>query len=226
MADMGQLDTYWSVWLCAAVGGYEHNLENSYAGDVSRFLLSDREYLRHVLQQISQQNPAHRRLETMTLKDFFRGKDLERLRGSVMGMAIVRIQGCYADSLQTLTAEQGVALRMRGARLGTVFLEVVRFIDLPNPEKAVHMGGAERPSTEVFSLTRACVQRMMNQSVREVAEGEPLTMRDEILDSFIPCLGWATARGLSNAERIAGANWFAASFVCQAVEYACYQPCI
>ena len=189
MADMGQLDTYWSFWLCAAVGGYEHNLENSYAGDVSRFLLSDREYLRHVLQQISQQNPAHRRLETMTLKDFFRGKDLERLRGSVMGMAIVRIQGCYADSLQTLTAEQGVALRMRGARLGTVFLEVVRFIDLPNPEKAVHMGGAERPSTEVFSLTRACVQRMMNQSVREVAEGEPLTMRDEILDSLYRVLG-------------------------------------
>ena len=52
---------------------------------------------------------------------------------------------------------------MRGRRLGTCFLELVTFIPIPTPEKAIHRGASERPITEVFSLTDSCVERLFKQ---------------------------------------------------------------
>ena len=52
---------------------------------------------------------------------------------------------------------------MRGSRLGTCFLEVVHYIPLPVPEKAIHKGASERPNAEVFRLTEQCIQRMLSQ---------------------------------------------------------------
>ena len=102
---------YWSAWLCCASGGYEHNSEFSYAGDISKLLFSDREHLMHLLQQAGSECPGADAAcsESFTLKDLLRGqKGLEHLRGCVMGFAVLQIHGFYEDALQALSPEQGV----------------------------------------------------------------------------------------------------------------------
>ena len=51
--------------------------------------------------------------------------------------------------------------------IGMGFAEILQFIRLPNPEFAVHRGGAERATTEGFRLTAACVDRMLQQQMRD-----------------------------------------------------------
>ena len=46
---------YWTCWICCAPGGYDHNTENAYAGDVSKLLLSDREFFHHKLHTASRE---------------------------------------------------------------------------------------------------------------------------------------------------------------------------
>ena len=59
---------------------------------------------------------------------------------------------------------------MRSQSFGTVgmgFAEILHFIRLPQPEFAVHRGGGERALTEGFQLTQACVDRMLQQQMRD-----------------------------------------------------------
>ena len=45
----------WTCWICCAPGGCDHNTENAYAGDVSKLLLSDREFFHHKLRAASRE---------------------------------------------------------------------------------------------------------------------------------------------------------------------------
>ena len=83
------------------------------------------------------------------------------------------------DSLMVYCLLPVARLRMRGSRLGTCFLEVVQYIPLPSPQPAIHKGAAERPNTEVSSLTDQCVQRLLDQG----------NMADENRDGLILHLG-------------------------------------
>jgi hypothetical protein len=53
-------------------------------------------------------------------------------------------------------------LRLRGGELGTSLVVVEQFIPLAALEEAIHQGGAERATTEVFSLTEQCCERMLS----------------------------------------------------------------
>lgn len=45
--------------------------------------------------------------------------------------------------------------------IGMSFAQILHFLPLPAAELAVHQGGSERATTEVFSLTPQCVNRML-----------------------------------------------------------------
>lgn len=53
-------------------------------------------------------------------------------------------------------------LRLRGGEFGTSLIVVEEFIPLAALEAAIHQGGAERATTEVFSLTEQCCERMLS----------------------------------------------------------------
>ena len=60
--------------------------------------------------------------------------------------------------------------------MGTAFIEIVRFIPLPQAEAAIHRGGQLAPITEVFTLTSECVSRMLQQENMRVDIEEALLM--------------------------------------------------
>ena len=109
---------YWSCWLCCAPGGYDHNSDYSYAGDVSKLLLADRQFLEHKLRSAYSEILELARTEGhaveggsdkgLSLKDLVRGQGVEHLRGCVSGFAIVKMHSFFEDVLQSLGPEAGV----------------------------------------------------------------------------------------------------------------------
>ena len=105
---------YWTCWICAATGGYEHSTSNSYAGDVSQLLFADREFLLHRLREACAE--IGRRVHgerapvpmDMSLKDLVRGKGLEHLRGCITGFAVFRIASFFETAMQPLDPEEEV----------------------------------------------------------------------------------------------------------------------
>ena len=107
---------YWSCWICCAAGGYDHNSENSYAGDISNLLHADRMYLQHKLEAASSEievlvhGAASNARAGLSLKDLVRGKQLEHLRGSVTGFGIFRIASYFETPVQCLNEEEEIML--------------------------------------------------------------------------------------------------------------------
>ena len=130
--DSDESGLFWTCWLCSAVGGYDHSAENAYAGDVTKLLLADRDYLQHQFRVASDEIAELARAEghasqasqglgpgsggSLSLKDLIRGHGLEHLRGCVMGFAVVKIHSFFNDAMQSLSPEAGIT------RLGFICL--------------------------------------------------------------------------------------------------------
>ena len=117
---------YWTCWICCAAGGYEHNTDFSYAGDVSKLLHADRDFLHQKLSSArleiaalvhsdSDGHDGNRQTSESSLKDLLRGKGLEHLRGCVTGFGIFRIRSYFEKAMQPLEQEEAVtSLGLRG----------------------------------------------------------------------------------------------------------------
>ena len=68
---------------------------------------------------------------------------------------------------------------MRGSRLGTCFLQLVHFVPVPSPPKAIHKGASDNPLTEVFVLSDQCVERLFSQD----------GLKDDIQETLLRVLG-------------------------------------